>query len=214
MRLYYYPSNASLTPHVVLEELGIPYELALVDRTANAHKSPEYLALNPTGRIPVLVDGDLVVFETAAIVLHLLDMHDGSHALAPPLRTPERARFYQFIMYLTNTVQAEMHPFFYPDQHTSDPAGVPHVKAKAEARLTEMFALIEAELVARGPFLLGERYSALDIYLAMLIRWGRHFAHPPRELPRVGRLARAVGERSAFRRAMEQEGLSEPFFGP
>jgi glutathione S-transferase len=213
MRLHYYPSNASLTPHVVLEELGVPYELALVDRTADAHKSPQYLALNPAGRIPVLVDGDLVIFETAAIVLHLLDAHDASYVLAPAIRTPERARFYQWLMYLTNTVQAEMHPFFYPDQHTSDPAGVLHVKAKAEARLTEMFALIEAELGARGPFLLGERYSALDIYLAMLIRWGRHFSHPPRDLACVGSLARAVGERPAFRRAMAQEGLREPFFG-
>jgi glutathione S-transferase len=213
MRLHYYPGNASLTPHVVLEELGIPYELALIDRMVNAHKSPEYLALNPAGRIPVLVDGDLVVFETAAIVLHLLDAHDASHVLAPAIRTPERARFYQFLMYLTNTLQAEMHPFFYPDQHTSDAAGVPHVEAKAEARATEMFALLEAELAARGPFLLGERYSALDPYLAMLVRWGRFFAHPPRELPCVGRLAHAVGERPAFRRAMAQEGLSEPFFG-
>jgi glutathione S-transferase len=213
LRLYYYPGNASLTPHVLLEELGLRYELVLVDRASNAHKSPEYRALNPAGRIPVLVDGSLVVFETAAIVLHLADVHDEAHLLAPPLRTPERTRFYQWLMYLTNTVQAEAHAFFYPDQHTTDPGAAPHVKAKADARLTEMFALLDAELAVRGPFLLGERHSALDPYLAMLVRWGRYLEHPPRELPFVGKLARAVAERPAFRRAMDQEGLAEPYFG-
>jgi glutathione S-transferase len=67
-------------------------------------------------------------------VVHLLDAHDASNALAPAIRTPARARFYQWLMYLTNTVQAEAHSFFHPDEHTSDPAGAPHVKAKAEAR--------------------------------------------------------------------------------
>ena len=127
LRLYYYPGNASLTPHVLLEEIGVPHELALVDRKTNAQKSAEYLALNPSGRIPVLVDGDLVVFETAAIALHLIDTRGA--ALAPAMGTPERARFYQWLMYLTNTVQAEAHPFFYPDQHATDGDGAKQVKA-------------------------------------------------------------------------------------
>ena len=66
-QLYYYPSNASLAPHIVLEEIGAPYELVLVDRDAQAHKQPDYLKLNPSGLIPVLIDGDLVLTETAAI---------------------------------------------------------------------------------------------------------------------------------------------------
>src|SRR5262245_63889985 len=71
LELHYYPGNASLTPHMLLEELGVPYALKLVDRTRNAHKAPEYLRLNPNGLIPVLVAGDLVLYETAAICLHL-----------------------------------------------------------------------------------------------------------------------------------------------
>ncbi|HEY4069210.1 MAG TPA: glutathione S-transferase N-terminal domain-containing protein, partial [Burkholderiaceae bacterium] len=55
MQLHYYPSNASMAPHLVLEEIGAPYELVLVDRTVQAHKSPAYLALNPNGLIPVFV---------------------------------------------------------------------------------------------------------------------------------------------------------------
>ena len=58
MQLHYYPSNASMAPHLLLEELGAPHELVLVDRTQSAHKSPAYLALNPNGLIPVFIDGD------------------------------------------------------------------------------------------------------------------------------------------------------------
>ncbi len=212
LTLHYYPGNASLTPHVLLEELGVPYALALVDRKANAQKSPEYLKLNPAGRIPVLADGDLVIFETAAIVMHLLDTRGGD-GLAPQIGTSERARFYQWLMYLTNTVQAEAHPYFYPDQHATDAAGAAQVKQKAEERWTEMFGLLDRELAARGPYLLGERFSALDVYLAMLVRWGRFLKSPPRDLPHVGRLAQTVANRPSWQRAMEQEGLAAPYFG-
>ena len=211
VRLHYFPGNASLTPHVLLEELGVPYELVLVDRKTSAQKSDAYLRLNPAGRIPVLEDGDLVIFETAAIVLHLLDTRPST--LIPRIGTPERARFYQWLMYLTNTVQAEAHPFFYPDQHALDDVGAAQVKAKADERWGEMFALLDRELAARGPHLLGETFSALDVYLTMLVRWGRFMKSPPRDLAHVGKLARLVAARPTWQRAMEQEGLAEPYFG-
>ena len=87
IRLYWYPGNASLVPHMLLEEIGAPFTLERVDRANNAHKSPEYLKLNPNGQIPVLVDGDLVLYETAAICMHLADTHPGA-GLAPPLGSP------------------------------------------------------------------------------------------------------------------------------
>lgn len=74
-QLYYFPGNANAAPHMVLEELGQTYELVLVDRTKNAQKSKDYLTINPNGRIPTLVDRDLVLFEATAIVLHLVDQH-------------------------------------------------------------------------------------------------------------------------------------------
>lgn len=72
-RLYYHPLNASMTPRFVLEALGVDHELVFVDRKTNSQRSPDYLKLNPTGRIPVLVAGDIVVFESAAICLYLCD---------------------------------------------------------------------------------------------------------------------------------------------
>lgn len=92
MKLFYYPGNASMAPHFVLEEIGRPFELEYVDRTHDRHKSPDYLALNPNGLIPVLIDGDLVLYEAAAICLHLADAHPEKR-LAPELGTPERAQW-------------------------------------------------------------------------------------------------------------------------
>jgi glutathione S-transferase len=92
IQLYYHPGNASLTPHMLLEEIGAPFELVFVDRANAAHKSPEYLKLNPNGQIPVLVDGSFVLYEAAAICLHLADHHPDAK-LAPPLGTPSALTF-------------------------------------------------------------------------------------------------------------------------
>ena len=67
IRLHFYPSTAAMVPHILLEELGVPYERARIDREHGALDSPAYRALNPNGLIPVLEDGDLVLYETAAI---------------------------------------------------------------------------------------------------------------------------------------------------
>jgi glutathione S-transferase len=209
LTLHYYPGNASLTPHFLLREIGAPFDLSLVDRTAGAQRSEAYLRLNPNGRIPTLVDGDLVVYETAAIVLHLVDRFPAA-GLAPSVGSPERALFYRWIAHLSSTVQPEMRPYFYPEQHVTDPAHAADVKRTAERRLCEMFDRIAA-LLGEGPFLLGERYSAADPYLLMLVRWTRAMTRPARELPNLARHAERVLAREAVRRTFEVEGLGAPF---
>ena len=81
--LYYYPGNASFAPHVILREIGMDFELHLLDRDKREHKGEAYRKLNPAGRIPAFVSGDLVLFESAAICLHLSDMAPEA-GLAPP----------------------------------------------------------------------------------------------------------------------------------
>ncbi len=95
--LYYYPGNASLMPHMLLREIGAPFELQLVDRANNAQKSAEYLRLNPSGTIPVLVDDGAAIFETAAISLYLADRHPDA-GLAPPPNSPERGQYYKWMV--------------------------------------------------------------------------------------------------------------------
>ncbi|MBV9431045.1 MAG: glutathione S-transferase N-terminal domain-containing protein [Hyphomicrobiales bacterium] len=208
--LYYFPGNASLLPHMVLREIGAAFELRLVDRTKDAQRSEEYLRLNPNGRIPVLVDGDLVLFETAAIVLHLVDRHPRT-GLAPPLGTPERGEFYKWMVHLTNTPQAEYRAWFYPWQHVADRAMAGSVKQAAGERLGRMFDVI-AEQLGAGPWLLGEHFSAADLFLFMLVRWGREMPHPPRDRPELAAHAGRVLERPAVQAALEAEGLKPPIF--
>ena len=209
--LHYFPGNASLAPHIVLEELGAPYELALVDRAAGAHKSPAYLKLNPNGLIPVWVDGDLVLYETAAICLHLADTYPAA-GLAPPLATPERAHFMKWLMWLTNTLQATLIVYFYPERWADDESAIAQVKAHAEARVAPLLDQLEAQLASHGgPWLLGDAYGAVDPYAFMLCRWTRGFARPARSLPALGAYLGRMLERPAVRRVMENEGLPAPW---
>ncbi|HKX07238.1 MAG TPA: glutathione S-transferase family protein [Stellaceae bacterium] len=209
-KLYYYPGNANLVPHVLLEEIGAKFELVLLDRDKQQHRSPEYLKLNPHGRIPTLVDGDLVLYETAAICLHLCDRHPEAR-LAPELGSAERAHFYKWLIYLTNTVQAGMITYYYPERWASSEAGAKDVKARVEQQLNGMFDTIEQAL-GEGPYLLGKHYTAADPYLLMLGRWSRGFGRPARTLPKVGKLMETVMARPTVQCAYKNEGLAAPFY--
>jgi len=214
IQLHYHPGNASMTPHLLLRELGLPFELKYVDRASGAHKSAEYLKLNPNGLIPVLVDGDLVLYETAAIVLHLVDTHPAA-ALAPALGTAERAQFYKWLFWLANSVQAMMPHYFYSDRMVApgNAAGALEVKAQAEAKLGTMFDQIDACLAAPGgPWMMGQRFSALDPYTFMLCRWSRSFARPARTLPHIGPFLDRMLARPATQKMFEAEKLSAPWF--
>ena len=210
MQLHYFPGNASMTPHMLLEELGVPYERVLVDRTKNAQNSPEYLKLNPNGKIPVLVDGDLVLYETAAIVLHLVDTHPQA-GLAPAVGTTDRAVFYKWLLWLADTLQAEMPLYFYSDRWADDAGGAAQVKRHAEAHIAGMIDQLEGELARHGgPWFLGERYSALDPYVLMLCRWTRGMTRPARTLPALGPYLQRMLARPAVQRAYANEGLGDP----
>ena len=110
MQLHYFPGNASMTPHMLLEELACCTSACWSTARTTPSVRPLYLALNLNGKIPVLVDGALVLYETAAIVLHLVDTHLQAR-LALAVGTAERAVFW-WLMWLSNTLQAEMPLYF------------------------------------------------------------------------------------------------------
>ncbi|MDH5246388.1 MAG: glutathione S-transferase family protein [Betaproteobacteria bacterium] len=212
IRLYYFPGNASLTPHMLLEELGVPFELRLVDRANAAHKSPEYLKLNPNGRIPVLVDGELVLYETVAICLHLVDTHPEAR-LAPPPGTAARAHFYKWFIWGTNTLQAMLLHYFYGERMVDEgnAAAAAQVKAHAEIAVGGMLDQLDAQLASHGQdWLLGATYSAVDPFTLMLCRWTRGFARPARNLPHLGPYLQRVLARPAVGRAFATEKLALP----
>jgi glutathione S-transferase len=213
-QLHYYPSTAAMVPHIVLEEIGVPYRRVLVDRLQNAHKAPDYLRLNPNGLIPVLVDGDLVLYETAAICLHLSDVHPEA-GLVPPVGTAARAHFYKWLMWLTNTLQATLIVYFYPERSVApgNAAGAVEVKAQAEAKVGGLLDQLDAELARHGgPWFAGEQYSALDAYVFTLCRWTRNFQSPAaRTRPHLGPYLQRMLARPAVLRVFETEQIVQPW---
>jgi glutathione S-transferase len=214
IELFYYPSNASMAPHIVLEELGQPFTLRLVDRSQNAHKAPDFLRLNPNGLLPALRQGDLVIYEVAAILLHLADTHPQA-GLLPDLGSAERAQAYKWLMWLTNTLQPTLIAYYYPERWVAEgnTEGVAQVKLQAEARAGAQLDLLEAEFQRHaGPWLLGQDYSVLDAFAFMLCRWTRNFAHPARQRPALGAFLDRMAQRPALQRALATEALPQPWY--
>ena len=218
IQLHYYPSTAAMAPHILLRELDVPFELLLVDRTQNAQKMTAYLKLNPNGLIPVLTDGDLVLYEAAAICLHLCDTHPAA-GLAPAVGSAERAHFYKWLMWLTNTLQATLITYFYPERwvHAGNDSGASQVKAQAEIKVGVLLDQLDAELARQGqihkaPWLLGASYSVVDIYTLMLCRWTRNFeSSPARARQHLGAHLQRMLARSAVVKVFEVEGLVQPW---
>lgn len=213
IQLHYFPGNASMTTHLLLRELGVPFELKYVDRAAGAHKSAEYLKLNPNGLIPVLVDGDLVLYETGAIVLHLVDTHPEAGLAPTALGSAERAQFYKWLVWLSGAVMPMMQHYFYGERMVApgNAAAAAEVKAQAEARLNALFDQIEAQFAGHGgPWFLGDRFSALDPYVFMFCRWSRGFARPARTLPHIAPFLERMLARPAARKVFEVEQLAAP----
>ena len=214
-QLHYYPSTASMAPHILLEEIGAPFELVLVERDLAGHKSAQYLRLNPNGTIPAYVDGDLVLYESAAICLHLGDTAPKGQWL-PALGTAQRAHGYKWLIWMTNTLQAALMVYFYPERWTreGDDDAAQAIKARAEAKVGLLLQQLETELARHGgPWLLGGSYSVLDPFCLMLCRWTRGFstAVPARGCTHLGVYLQRMLERPAVQRALATEQLAQPW---
>ena len=196
--LYWGKNSAALAPEAVLEEAGLPYEKVLIDFKRKETRSPDYLAINPAGYLPALItpEGD-ILYESATIVLYLCDRHQLD--LAPRPGERERGLFYRSLFYMTNTVQEAYKLYYYPERYAGDGADLQATCVQALALLLERWAVVDRALAAAGPFLLGERFSAADIYLAMLVTW-----HPEE----AEFLARFAGIKRCFEAA-----CARPIFG-
>lgn len=206
MDLYYMPGSAAMVVHAVLEEVGADYRLVRVVKENGRITPPELARLNPHRRVPVLVDGDQVLYEAAAIVMQLSDLHPEA-GLAPDVGTAERALWYRWLTYLTNTVQATFMVQFFPSRVTGDPVGEEAIRSATARSLGGMRDFLEGELAAAGPYLLGDRFTSADLYLFMLTRWGRRLEPRWWDQPQLGAHFRRVWDRPAVQRMWEQESL-------
>ena len=169
--LYSYPDCASHVVRMALEELGAPYRDELVDMSVGAQRSAEFLRVNPSGLIPVLVDetSDAMLSETGAILHYLADW---SGRLAPsPTDAKARATFLQRLYFLSNTLHADAQLQYYTERYVGE-ALAEAARPAAHARMRAHFAMLDAVIAeGGGPWLLGGELSMCDFYLGGCARW-------------------------------------------
>ena len=205
--LYGSQSTASLVVHWLLIELGVEHELRMLDFDKREQKSPEYLKLNPQGRVPTLLIDGQVLTESAAIAMHLADLYPQA-GLAPAIGTPERAAYYRWMFFGAYTLMPAYRGWFYPDE----PAGaenIDKVKASSRAALESAWQQVSDHLEANGPYLLGERRSAADFLFTMLMRWSRNMPCPTDRWPALHAYATRMKALPSFREVYAREGLTD-----
>jgi glutathione S-transferase len=169
LKLYYSPGSCALASHIALEHVGAEYEAVRVDFRSNAQRSPEYLRLNPKGRVPALVTDRGVLSETPAILLYIAQTFPD--ARLAPLDDPfELARLNAFNSYLCSTVHVAHAHGRRGARWADDAAAIAAMKKKVAANMSDCMALIESEFL-RGPWLLGEYYTVSDMYLFTIELW-------------------------------------------
>lgn len=195
-----------MAPHLILEELQVDFELITVDRKSNGQKSADYVAINPAGRIPTLVDNGLTVFESPAICVHLAENHPSAN-LIPSIGERDRALFFQWLMYLTNTLQAELMVYFYPQKHTLGSNNLADIVQAQEQLITDALVLLDRALEGKN-YLVGESVTACDYFLFMLCVWADELQRPPLSFANLSRYLRRLAQRDAVIKVCAKENLS------
>ena len=192
--------------HWLLIELGQPPELRLLDFSSREQKSPGYLAMNPSGVVPTLVIDGEPMSEAAAILMHLADGHPEA-GFAPGSGDPRRRAYYQWMFHLANMVQPQLRTWWYPAEAAGE-ANTDAALDLTQSRLEAAWARLDAHLGAHGPYMLGEKVSAIDFYLTMLMRWARGTRQPATNWRHLAAHARLMKARPSFPLLCEREGLS------
>lgn len=203
IRLYSWPHSSGTRVSWALEELGLPYEYVALDGRKGEHRSPEYLAVNPHGKVPALVDGELRFFESLAILLHLGTRYGVEKNLWPAGRTQARADAVCWTVWAVAELGAYMMQYLYHGLDT--PVSYkPEDRSKAAAeyclsQLNRMFDALEARLQGRE-YLLGN-FSLADVAAVSLLDVGTRLGLGLERTPRVAAWCGRCRERAAFKRA-------------
>ncbi|MCA6107614.1 glutathione S-transferase family protein [Bradyrhizobium cenepequi] len=153
IQLYWSPRSRSFTCLWLMEETGLPYERVLTDISTGAQKAPEFLKINPMGKVPALKDGDVALSEAAAICAYIADRYPEKR-LAPALNDPKRGRYLQWLFFAPSCIEPALIQIFTKLEVPASTA--------AWGTATQVFDVLDAEL-QKGPWILGEDFSAADI---------------------------------------------------
>ena len=205
--LYYSPGSCSLAPHIVLEEIGLPFSLSLASTDDGKTRTTEFLRVNPKGRVPVLVTGDSVLTEAPAILLHLAISNPDAGLL--PSTKDGLVRSLEWFNWLSGTVHAvAIRQIWRPENFIRDQLQYKEIVSKGKENLQSAFALIE-ERMSSTDWAVGEHYSTVDSYLLVFYRWGNRIGvDMTSEYKSWTQHTLRVLERAAVGRALSQESIS------
>lgn len=212
LKLYFAPGACSFVPHALLEMAGVPFEPTLVKLHKGEQQSPDYLAMNPRGQVPVLVDGDEVVTQIVAIVLHL-DAKFPQASLLPqdPL---QRTRVLQTFVWMNNTVHPTFTHVFMPQKFTDNTEAQQAVKSYNTGVFRRCLEEIETMAEKASPWMAGSHPGVLDAYALTLLRWGGIAGIDPTGLPATWALAQRFAGLPAVARVIERERLQLNVYKP
>ncbi len=164
VRLYHCPQTTSDRVRWLLDELEVAYEPVLVDLMAGGHKKAEYLKINPNGLVPTLVDDDAAIFESSAILLHLVDKF-GAGRFAPALGSNDRALLYQWMAFTSTSLdppafQVLLHAALLPEAHRS-----PALLEENRRKFNDAAAVLDRGLNGR-PYIVGGAFTVADVMIA------------------------------------------------
>ena len=198
LKLYYVPKTRAMRPRWLLEELGVPYELVRMDASKRETHTESYLHVNPLGHVPALDDGGSVIVESAAIIMHLADKFPDK-GLAPAAGTPERGRWYQWIIYAMATLEPLVGLVSEQARLAPEERSEPLVQ-RMKARFVKESALAEQHLAGRESVL--DRFTAADVVLGSVLGWARMIGMCD-ERPNCAAYAKALLARPAAKKARE-----------
>jgi glutathione S-transferase len=200
MKLYHAPRSRSVRPRWLLEEIGTPYELVTLDLAKGEHKTAAHLAVHPHGAVPALVDGDVQLFESAAICAYLADKFPDAR-LAPPTGTPARGLYYQWLVYAIATLEPPVLQVFLNTIRLPEAERSAAAAEQGRTRFAEVAAVLERALASK-PFLLGDRFTAADVMIGSTLVWAQAFGLLEGHQTLQDYVAR-LSARPAFQRAQQ-----------
>jgi glutathione S-transferase len=190
---YHNPMSRGRIVHWMLEEIGAPYDVKLLDWEKREHKSPEYLAINPMGKIPTIVHRGTVITETAAILTYLADAFPAA-GLAPAIDDPQRGTYLRWLFWAAGCMEPAMMDKSLGRPPASRPGAIGY------GTYEDTMATLE-KAIAPGPYILGDRFSTADLYLSATLGYGiMTKAIDP--TPTIGAYVARCNERPAFQRVM------------
>ena len=203
MKLFYTPGACSLSPHIVLRELDLPFTLEAVDlKSKRTETGADFTSINPKGYVPALqLDDGEVLTEGAAIVQYLADRH-APGTLAPIAGTIERARLNGHL----NFISAELHKAFGP---LFNPMLSAEAREGAVSNIGRKLDIVDTALSDERPYLTGASLTVADAYLFVMLSWAPSFGIDLARWPRLEEFSRRVRARKAVQAAMEAEGLQK-----